>query len=462
LFVLLFRAQLGIISAMRTHFQAGFLCKPTAVVMALFLSLTQTTVMADAAAEPTPAEVQAVKEYIRAGWPGTIRTTGQPEMPKEIALPKSFTVPTSDPIFRVFFYWDTYFTSIGLVHDGQTEVACNNTENMVYLIEKLGFVPNSNTTGRDNRSQPPVAALQVELCLPYQTSREWRERAYNALEQEYAFWMTFRAFPDGLNHYGGNATPNQLKSFAKGILPRLPAMPEEPVARGQFVNHAIAVAESGWDFTPRWDDRCPEFASVDLNSLLYVTERVAGDLAKELGNGQETKWRKRMNHRRETMYRLMWDKKRGIFQDYDEANRRKSSFVSAASFFPLFCGVADADEAKKSAKTLLAALETPYGLDTALAGPRDQTYQWDSPNLWPPLQWVAVKGLLASGQREAAVRLARKYVATVTRNFKTSHHLWEKYNARAGTIDVSDEYEMPVMMGWTAGVFLACCEVAGY
>ena len=416
----------------------------------------------DAEGEPKLADVQAVKDYIHAEWSGTIRSTAQQQLPKEMALPKSFTVPTQDGTFRRFFYWDTYFTSLGLVRDGEIQVACNNAENMVYLIEKLGFVPNSNTEGRDYRSQPPVTALQVELCLPYQTNHAWRVRAYNALEQEYAFWMTFRAFPDGLNHYGNHAMPNQLKSFGKSVAPRLPTMPEEPVARGLFVNHAIATAESGWDFTPRWDDRCPEFASVDLNSLLYVTERVADDLAKELDNGQEAKWRERMERRRATMHRLMWNSEQGIFQDYDEANGRISSFISAASFFPLFCGVASADEAQRSAKVLLAALETPYGLDTAVAGPRRQTYQWDSPNMWPPLQWAAVQGLLASGQREAAVRLARKYVATVTRNFKTSGQLWEKYNAATGTIEVSDEYEMPPMMGWTAGVFLACCEVAGY
>jgi len=441
---------------MKNHMQLR-----TLVGVALNLLLLQMFVLADSVAGPAPADVQAVKDYIRAGWPGTIRTT-QPGVSKEIALPKSFTVPTTDKIFHNFFYWDTYFTTIGLVHDGQTEVACNNTENMVYLIEKLGFVPNSNLIGRDNRSQPPVAALQIELCMPYQTNREWRVRAYNALEQEYAFWMTFRAFPDGLNHYGGNATPNQLKSFSKGVSSRLPDMPDEPVARGQFVNQALAVAESGWDFTPRWEGRCSEFAAVDLNSLLYVTERVARDLAKELNNGQEAKWQERMNHRRETMRRLMWDGKKGIFQDYDEANSRTAALVTAASFFPLFCGIADANEAKKSAQTLLAALETPYGLDTTVAEPRNQTYQWDSPNLWPPLQWAAVKGLLVSGQREEAVRLARKYVTIVTQNFKASRHLWEKYNARTGTIDVNDEYEMPVMLGWTAGVFLACCEVAGY
>jgi len=341
------------------------------------------------------------------------------------------------------------------------EIACNNAENMVFLIEKLGFVPNFATSGQDYRSQPPVAALQIELCLPYQTNREWRARAYKALEQEYAFWMAFRGFPDGLNHYGNHAMPNQLKGFGKAIASRLPTMPEEPVARAKFVNHAIAVAESGWDFSPRWDDRCHEFASVDLNSLLCVTERMAGDLAKELGNGQEEVWHKRLNHRLKAMRRLMWNKELGIFNDFDEANGRVSSFVSAASYFPLFCGLADAEEIKDSVKTL-AALETPFGLDTAVVGPRRQTYQWDSPNMWPPLQWVAVKGLLTSGQNEAAVRLAKKYVATVTRNFKASHQLWEKYNASTGTIEVSDEYQMPPMMGWTAGTFLACCEVAGF
>ena len=180
----------------------------------LMLSLAQTTVMAaDRVAEPKLADVQAVKDYIHAEWSGTIRSTAQQQLPKEMALPKSFTVPTQDGTFRRFFYWDTYFTSLGLVRDGEIQVACNNAENMVYLIEKLGFVPNSNTEGRDYRSQPPVTALQVELCLLYQTNQAWRVRAYNALEQEYAFWMTFRAFPDGLNHYGNHAMPNQLKSF---------------------------------------------------------------------------------------------------------------------------------------------------------------------------------------------------------------------------------------------------------
>lgn len=440
-------------------------CHTLAIGIPFLLALMKTSAMAETADNPARAEIRAVQEYIQAEWTNTICTPGMTYSngPADLfELPKPYTVPTPGGAFHSFYYWDTYFTSLGLVRDGLSTVACNNAENMFFLIEQLGFVPNMNVAGTEYRSQPPVAALMVELCLPYQTSRAWRERAYHALEMEYAFWMTFRSFPDGLNHYGHHATPNQLKAFGAIVSDRLPTMPEEPVAQARFMAHALAVAESGWDFTPRWEDRCPEFASVDLNSLLYATERVAGDLAKELDNGQETSWRERMARRRETMHRLMWNGELGIFQDYDEAGGRTSAFICAASFFPLFCGVADQAESARSARTLLAALETPYGLDTSVAGPRRQTYQWDSPNLWPPLQWVAVQGLLANGCREEAVRLARKYVETATRNFESTHQLWEKYNAQTGTIEVNEEYKMPPMMGWSAGVFLACCEVAGY
>lgn len=409
----------------------------------------------DAPKSPAPAEVEAVKQFIHAAWPGTIQPGNQGAVP----LPKPYTVPAVVE-FHCFFYWDTYFTSLGLVLDGQQEMARNNAEDMMYLIEKMGYVPNS--TELLNRSQPPVAAAQIELCLDFVKERAWRERAYLALEKEYGGWMACRAFPDGLNHYGSYATPAEAAALLEECRGRLgSAIPDEPVARQKFAAHVIAVAESGWDFTPRWGDHCPEFASVDLNSLLYVTERVEADLAKELGNGREALWRGRMATRLALMNRLMWDEKLGIFVDYDESTGQRSNFVSAASYFPLFCGVSNQEQSNRSAYAL-AVLETNFGLDTCVPGERARTYQWDSPNLWPPLQWVAVSGLLKSGHPEEARRLAGKYVATVVRNFKSTGQLWEKYNSRTGNIDVSDEYKMPPMMGWTAGVFLACCKVAGY
>ena len=119
----------------------------------------------EAPAGPNPDEVRKVKAYIHATWPATFRTTNSKENPVEMELPTRFTVPTPGAGFRMFFYWDTYFTSLGLVRDGYSDLACDNADTMLYLIETLGFVPNFTFVGSDYRSQPPVAALQVELCL---------------------------------------------------------------------------------------------------------------------------------------------------------------------------------------------------------------------------------------------------------------------------------------------------------
>jgi alpha,alpha-trehalase len=401
---------------------------------------------------PPVEDINSVKQFIHAAWPKTIH-------PADHGLPKPYTVPGVTG-FNSFYYWDSYFTSIGLVLDGHAEMAQNNAEDMIALVEKMGYVPNG--TREMNRSQPPVAGLQVKLCLPFVSDHAWRERAYSALEKEYGNWMATHAFPDGLNHYGSYSTPNELMSHLEEIRSRVGATtPDEPVAKQKFALHAMAVAESGWDYTPRWGDHCQDYASVDLNSLLYATEQVEADLAHELSNGRESLWRQRAAERLERMNRLMWDEERGLFVDYDESNRQRSSFISAASFFPLFCGITNQSQSDRSAQAL-AVLETPFGIDTCPPGEYLQSYQWASPNLWAPLQWAAVAGLWQNGHQPEAKRLAQKYIATVVRNFKITGELWEKYNAKTGGKDTANEYGNGPMIGWTAGVFLACCRIAGH
>ena len=60
----------------------------------------------------------------------------------------------------------------------------------------------------------------------------------------------------------------------------------------------------------------------------------------------------------------------------------------------------------------------------------------------------------AALSKEEAERIAVKWMKAVTESFKTTGNLWEKYNVETGTTDVSNEYEMPAMLGWTAGTFI--------
>ena len=89
-----------------------------------------------------------------------------------------------------------------------------------------------------------------------------------------------------------------------------------------------------------------------------------------------------------------------------------------------------------------------------MPGERQYTYQWDFPNGWANLQYIAIAGLENYGYHSDARRIAKKYVEATVGNFNTTGNLWEKYNVTDGTIKVINEYEMPTMMGWTAGVFV--------
>jgi alpha,alpha-trehalase len=132
--------------------------------------------------------------------------------------------------------------------------------------------------------------------------------------------------------------------------------------------------------------------------------------------------------------------------------------VSAANFHALWSRIATKEQADKVVASL-PLLEQEHGIVTCRQGTRDEVYQWDHPNGWPPIQYAAIQGLLNYGYAVEAARIASKYVDTVVRNFQKTGQLWEKYNVVTGGVDVSDEYPMPPMQGWTAGVFLFAAEV---
>ena len=188
-------------------------------------------------------------------------------------------------------------------------------------------------------------------------------------------------------------------------------------------------------------------------------ETIAGDLAARLGHAAAAQlWQERANLRQQRMQALMWDAKRGAFFDYDYTRQELSPVFSCASFLPLWAGVASPEQAAKTV-ALLPRLEQAHGVSTCEPGTaRAELYQWDHPNAWAPTTWQMVQGLKRYGYNTEAKRIAQKYVSAATAIFAKTGTLWEKYNAVTGDIDVVDEYAMPEMLGWSAGVYIALSE----
>ena len=78
-----------------------------------------------------------------------------------LPLPNAYVVPGGR--FGELYYWDSYFTMLGLAESGRADLLRCMADNFAYLIDTYGHVPNGNRSYYLSRSQPPVFALMVDL-----------------------------------------------------------------------------------------------------------------------------------------------------------------------------------------------------------------------------------------------------------------------------------------------------------
>lgn len=398
-----------------------------------------------------------VRAYIARSWDATVRFNPDDTPDSLIGMPRPYTVPCAEGMFNELYYWDTFFTNEGLIAEGRTEAAVDNTEDILYLIDKYGFMPNGNRLWYLNRSQPPYAALMVDRVFAATGDTAWLSKAYPVLEKEYAFWMETRMTPVGLNRYGWTEPSDTLvQEFITTAGRRLG---QDFRAQGwtgerleKFGLDCIAECESGWDFNPRFERRCGDFCPVDLNATLYGAERAMARFAGVLGRDSLV-WMQRAEVRRDRMSALFFDPQKKAFFDYDYVNGRRSEVVSAAVFALLFNEALDASQAA-AVRDMLPLLEYPAGLSVCADANYPFTYQWSFPNAWPPTTYLAVEGLRKYGYEADARRLARTYLDAVTSLWRRTGKLWEKMRCTDASMPVDKEYDTPEMMGWTAGVFV--------
>lgn len=376
-----------------------------------------------------------------------------------IGLPKPYNVPSVSGAFQEMYYWDTYFLNRGLILLGNTEQAKNNTDNMLYLVEKYGFMPNGNRTYYLHNSQPPFLSMMIDDIFSVTGDTEWLYGAYKTLEKEYAFWQNERNTEIGLNQYTGNRKMAVDEKMFEGFLRRIGNRPE-----GHTDEHLswqyVAICESGWDINPRFDYHIEDFVPVELNALLYAFEKNMAKFSDALGLPCGEDWNTKAASRLEKMNKYLL--KDGIYFDYDFKNGVISDKFTCASYYPMMVGMLD--ERKANALTEnLKRLETVYGVAvTEKAYDADKyNYQWQYPNGWAPLYDVILQGLTKYGFISKAKEIANKYVNLVENNFEKTGNLWEKYNVVTGGVDVREEGsgEMPAMIGWTAGVYLDALKI---
>ncbi len=391
----------------------------------------------------------SVTDFIQGNWDVCIHSNSA-DSGTLIGLPHPYTVPAVGH-FDEMFYWDTYFTNLGLFLSGRFQQAKHNVDNMLYLVDRFGFMPNGNRTYFLTRSQPPFLSMMVRDIYDREKDLCWLKEAYRILCIEYRFWENRRNSPIGLAHYDDESDPSEFSEIAAEFVRRIRLHP--PVTDAQLARHFYATAESGWDINPRWELECYNYAPVELNALLYNMEENMAFFSQQLDNGNASVWHQRAAARKQKMEQFM-QTSGGLLMDYNYITGRHSTVFSAAAFYPLFVGLASPEQAAAVVREL-PKLEAAHGILTCEQNNVQGSFQWGYPNGWACLQYIVMMGLHRYGYTEQARRIGQKYLNLVDRVFRDTGNLWEKYNVVEGNISVTNEYGLPAMMGWSAGVYLA-------
>ncbi len=205
-----------------------------------------------------------------------------------LPLPYPYVVPGGR--FREAYYWDSYFTMLGLEQDNQHDLAVNMLKDFAFEIDHYGHIPNGNRSYYLSRSQPPFFSLMVELIARHDGVTTYLTYLPE-LQAEHDYWM------QGDNDVrSGHALRNVVRLLDGTVLNRY--WDERPAPRDESYKEDVetalqtqrssafvwrnlrAAAESGWDFSSRWLADGKTLATIrtlallppDLNSLLVHLE----------------------------------------------------------------------------------------------------------------------------------------------------------------------------------------------
>lgn len=413
---------------------------------------------------------QSMRDHIDSLWDVLTRTPEEhPQLSSLLPLPTHYVVPGGR--FAELYYWDSYFTMLGLAESGRPHLLRAMADNFAYLIDTYGHVPNGNRSYYLSRSQPPVFALMVELFESKGVSRALDYLPQ--LRKEYAYWMNgaddlrpgearrhIVRLDDGtlLNRYWDDRDSPREESYLEDLTTaKKSSRPAHDVYRD-----LRAGAASGWDFSSRWLGSSNDLSSirttallpVDLNCFMYKLEMQIARLSKASDDATTaTRFEKLARARQAAIQARMWDDDSGAFYDYDWQLDQQRELLTAATATPLFVQLASNEQAQRTGEAMLDRLLADGGIATTEIGHGEQ---WDRPNGWAPLQWLAIEGLRNYGGKPQADEIASRWLHTVSSVYEAESKLVEKYvlnhkdgRARGGG---GGEYPLQDGFGWTNGV----------
>ncbi len=398
-------------------------------------------------------------------------------------LPHPYVVPGGR--FNEMYGWDSYFIQVGLLLDGELEMAKNMADNFIYEIQHYGTILNANRTYFLTRSQPPFLTEMILGVYEKTQDRDWLRSTLPAIDKYYKYWTT-------APHLTAETGLSRYWDFGEGPAPEVVAGEKDESGKTHYdrireyyrdhdevedydlslfydrANDRLtdlfykgdrSMRESGFDPSNRFglfNVAVIFYNPVCLNSLLYRMETEAAGIHETLGDADTAKtWRDRAAARKQAIDKYLWDAETGLYFDYDFERKTLRRYEYATTFYPLWAGLASPEQAS-AVMGNLSRFEAPGGLLTSTVQTGNQ---WDAPFGWAPLQMLAVEGMIRYGFVEDARRVAGKFLSMVTEDFKEHGVIVEKYDVARRESQISEGIRFgyssnEVGFGWTNAAYV--------
>lgn len=170
-----------------------------------------------------PPAGQSLREHIDGLWPVLTRSTKNVEKwDSLLPLPESYVVPGGR--FREIYYWDSYFTMLGLAESEHWDKVADMVANFGYEIDAWGHIPNGNRTYYLSRSQPPFFAFMVELLAQHEGDDALKEYLPQLQKSTPTGWRALRHCSQGNKTNASSNWKTAAFSTATGTIGIRPAL----------------------------------------------------------------------------------------------------------------------------------------------------------------------------------------------------------------------------------------------
>ncbi|XP_076064089.1 trehalase-like [Oratosquilla oratoria] len=384
-------------------------------------------------------------------------------------------------------HWDTYWTIEGLLICELYNTAKGMIENLLYLVNQYGYVPNGGRKYLLNRTQPPYLIPMVQLYLQATEDQEFLKNSIDTLEKEFEFWRKHRSkhvTVKGITYF-----IFQYKTDGFGPRPEFyfedfkSSIHLNKTDKLRYYSDLNSAGESGWDLSSRWfiendkrtgrvkDIKTTSIIPVCLNSLMGYNARIMAQFYSQLGNVEKSNMYNRMAKSiNVTVSRLFWNDEEGIWLDYNMETAAHQTGFYLSNFMPLWTETYGQErEPAYVVGRVLNYLEQNQvnkfhgGVPASLFRSNET---WDLPNGFAPLQHILILGLEKAGKhdpqaKDLALNLASRWILN---NFNTYHNstppsMFEKYDVVLGGID---DNARPQKFGWTSGVAMKLLSLYGH